>query len=218
MKYAGGIMSVAGYVRKALGPLERHIADFYRGLFFDRIKFVNYIKSSMPALRDAHILDLGCGDGGITSFLAAAFPDAHITGTDVSQDVGRFYRGSLSNVVFEKKAINDIAAQTPSTFDIVVISDVMHHLPAKNHKEFLIQTQKILKPGGHIIIKDWEKDRSLIYFLAYFSDRYISGKKVYFRTSDGWKRFIIDTFGIDVIKNESWIEPWGNNLVFIIQP
>ena len=113
--------------------------------------------------------------------------------------------------------IEDLVAQSVNTFDLVVISDVMHHIAQKSHSEFLLQTRKVLKPGRHLVLKEWEQNRTLIHLMVYLSDRFITGDHCCYRTVREWKEIILGVFGENSIKDQKRIQPWSNNVAFFIK-
>jgi 2-polyprenyl-6-hydroxyphenyl methylase/3-demethylubiquinone-9 3-methyltransferase len=178
---------------------------------------VLHIKRWVPA-DGLRILEVGCGEGMVTSRLAAAYPDSEITGIDITPRVGRMYKGDSKRVAFRQQAIGDFSSENPNSIDLVVLADVMHHVPRDMRKEFLVQVGRSLKRGGHIILKDWMRSRAPIHLLVYSSDRYITGDRVYYRTICEWRSFIEDIFGHGSIKDEARIKPWSSNAAFFIKP
>ena len=73
-----------------------------------------------------------------------------------------------------QQTVQDFATEHPASFDLVVICDVLHHLAWERHAEFLATSVRTLRPGGGLVLKDWEKTSSLVYLLAYLSDRYLT--------------------------------------------
>lgn len=210
-------MDIGPYIRKIFGPFERYVTDLYRAVYFDLTSFVSYIKHSVPVSDNSHILEVGCGEGGVISLLVRSYPNAYITGIDITPRVGRLFCGDRSRVVFVQQSTKDFIIENRSAFDSLIISDVMHHIPPKVHREFLFNIRKAVKSKGFIILKEWERRMTPIHLLSYFSDRCITGDRVFFRTVDEWRDFIKEIFGQDSIKDETRIRPWLNNIVFVIQ-
>lgn len=207
-------MPIGTFVRRLLSPLEKPISDIYRNIFIDLADLTHQIhKWVNPEI----ILELGCGEGALTELLASAYPSSHIIGIDITPRVGRMFQGNLDHVRFEQKSIQEFVAETPQSVDLVVISDVMHHVPWSMHEEFLTYAGKSLKPNGYIVLKDWRKNNSPIHYLCYLFERYITGDKVKYKTTKQFRDMIYKLFGKQSIILESTVRPWKNNIVFLIK-
>lgn len=198
-------------IRKMLGPLEVPVVRLYRGFFFNCPSLARDIRSRCSA---ESILEIGCGEGQLTECLAREFPDASITGIDITPKVGRLFQGDRQRVVFLQQTIQEFVVVHRPRFDLVVICDVLHHVDWQMQGDLLNSAKNTLKPEGNFVIKDWEKAKTLICLLAYISDRYITGDRIRFRTADEFRDLINGTLGIDSIQCEQRYSPWRNNLAF----
>jgi 2-polyprenyl-6-hydroxyphenyl methylase/3-demethylubiquinone-9 3-methyltransferase len=207
-------MAIGPFVRQMLGPLERPVSEVYRGIFVDLTALVEQIKHWGPASK---ILEVGCGEGSMTERIVKTYSNAYITGIDITSRLGRMFQGDLSRVTFRQQTIRDFVVENSCSFDLVIISDVMHHVPWDMHKELLTDAGKALKPGGYLVLKDWERSATPIHLLCYLTDRYITGDRVQHKTADEFRVFIRDVFGANCIKDETRIRPWSNNIAFLVQ-
>jgi len=207
-------MAIGPFVRQLLGPFERSVSDIYRAIFVDLLVLAKQIKDQIPA---ENILEIGCGEGALTEYLSRIYSQAHLTGIDITPRVGRMFQGDLSRVIFKQQPVKDFVDQNQSCFDLVVISDVLHHVPWEMHQDFLADSAKALKSGGYLAIKDWESRSTPIHLLCYLADRYITGDRVKYKTSDELRALIKAVFGEDCINKEIRIRPWSNNIVFFVQ-
>ena len=207
-------MKIGPLVRQMLGSLERPISELYRSIFIDLNAFVGQIKSWTPASK---ILEVGCGEGAVTERLVKIYQSAEITGIDITPQVGRMFHGDKSQVIFKQQTIKDFVAESDSNYDLLILCDVMHHVPPEMHKDLLIDAKQALKPGGLLVLKDWERTKTPIHWLCYFLDRYITGDRVRYKTAREWQKQIQDIFGKHAIIAEKRIAPWPNNIAFLIQ-
>lgn len=214
MKNLNTQMAIGPFVRQMLGPLERPVSELYRSAFVDLTSLVRKIKERIPA---ANILEVGCGEGAVTERLARAYANAHVTGIDITPRIGRMFQGDLKRVSFKQETIKDFAKENCSLFDLVVISDVIHHVAPRMHKEFLADARKALKPGGYLVLKDWERSPMPIHALCYLLDRYITQDRVQYGTAAEFRDIINAVFGSGHISHEARIRPWSNNIVFFIR-
>jgi len=207
-------MAIGPVVRKLFGPLERPVSELYRSIFVDLTALVRQIRQWSPA---TNILEVGCGEGAIVERLVKEYPDANITGIDVSPRVGRMYQGDPKRVTFRQQTIRDFADGQTASFDLLLICDIMHHIPWEIHKDILMDAKRVLKPGSYLVLKDWARYSTPIHFLCYFSDRFITGDRIRYKSTSELRQLIQDVFGPNCIKAETQIRPWKNNVAFLVQ-
>jgi SAM-dependent methyltransferase len=116
--------------------------------------FVPHLKPNM------HVLDCGCGPGGISLGLARLVPQGRVVGVDVEDgqlDIGRqeAQKRGLDNVQFKHASVYDLPFED-STFDAVLVHAMLYHLgePMKALQEL----RRVLKPGGLIGLRDADID------------------------------------------------------------
>ena len=92
------------------------------------------------------ILDLGCGDGGLTTGLAELVPDGQVIGIDASSAMIESARKAhkAENLKFELMDINAIDFE--AEFDVVFSNATLHWV--KDHQRLLRNVYKGLKSGG----------------------------------------------------------------------
>lgn len=110
------------------------------------------------------LLDLGCGTGTLTGMLQSARPQARIAALDIDSavlDIARrkateagvvgisFVQGSASMLPFDD-----------ATFDCIASSLVIHHLTLENKQWALRECQRVMRPGGMLLIADFAAPRS----------------------------------------------------------
>lgn len=208
-------MSIGAQIRRWFGPREADVSNLYRACFFDLGTFTRSIKRWLP---DAgRILEIGCGEGAICERLAALYPQARIVGIDIMPKVGRLFRGDRTRVSFAQQTIQDFAPAHHREFDLVLICDVLHHVPWHLHVDLLRAARGTLRPGGGFVLKDWEKRLNFAHVLSYLSDRYLTGDRIRFGTAWEFRREIHTIFGTNSIERERRFQPWPNNLAFFIR-
>ncbi|MGZ6125105.1 MAG: class I SAM-dependent methyltransferase [Myxococcales bacterium] len=207
-------MSIGQRVRALLGPAEPAIGRAYRSAFFSLPAFADAVRAWTDA---ADILEVGCGDGLATEQLRHAFPRAAITGIDIQAGVGRLFRGDRAGVTFRSEELDPFVARNLGRFDLVVICDVLHHVPSPARTALLLRAADALSEGGALVLKDWERRANLPHLFAWVSDRFITGAQVQFETAQTWRSLLVDALGGEV-QREVRFPPWRNNVAFFMRP
>lgn len=99
------------------------------------------------------LLDAGCGPGPMITILAERYPKRRYTGIDLTPKMietaqkkqipnAKFVVGDCENLPF-----------APDSFDAVICANSFHHYP--NPQAFFVSVQKVLKPNGRLILRDY---------------------------------------------------------------
>lgn len=104
-----------------------------------------------------NVLELGCGSGNLSLFIAHLFPNARLTLVDLSSEMLAKAKDKLvshlDRVVF--KQANFLEVDLPeSAYDWVVSSFALHHLPDPEKRAVYSLIYRWLKPGGILRIAD----------------------------------------------------------------
>ncbi|MEO8889917.1 MAG: class I SAM-dependent methyltransferase [Coleofasciculaceae cyanobacterium] len=104
-----------------------------------------------------HILDLGCGTGSTTLKLKQAFPQAQVTGLDLSPYmlVMADHKAKNAQLNIQWRHGNAEATGLPdASFDLVTASLLFHETPPKVSQSILRECFRLLTPGGEVVILD----------------------------------------------------------------
>jgi len=104
------------------------------------------------------VLDLGCGTGGVTRFLAETYRPARVVGVDI--DPGLIERaakrateaGFAETLTFRTVRLGRLPFADGS-FDVVFSKDAMVHLEDK--EALFAEIFRLLRPGGWVAASDW---------------------------------------------------------------
>lgn len=166
-------MTPGALVRRVLPTrVERLVADAYRDVFVDLDELARTIGSLGVFSR---AVEVGCGEGALASRLSRT-TDAQLLGIDIAADPGRNYTGAPGRASFRQTRVEELVG-AGHTADLVVLSDVVHHVPTDERVAFLRSCRALLTPGGLIVVKEWERRPGIAHALAYGSDRYVSGDR-----------------------------------------
>ncbi|MEM7427664.1 MAG: methyltransferase domain-containing protein [Pseudomonadota bacterium] len=104
------------------------------------------------------VLDLGCGTGGISLFLAETYKPAHMVGLDV--DEGLVDRAASAAEERGLAGVAEFVFAEPgplpfadASFDIVFSKDAMIHIPDK--EALMAEVARVLAPNGTFAACDW---------------------------------------------------------------
>ncbi|HEX6497669.1 MAG TPA: methyltransferase domain-containing protein [Micromonosporaceae bacterium] len=110
------------------------------------------------------VLDVGCGTGYLTRRVARAVaPDGYVVGVDPSSSViGYAADHAPDNGAFEIARAQALP-YADASFDVVVSSLAMHHVPSEDRAAALREMRRVLRPGGRLLIVDYrEQPRHLV--------------------------------------------------------
>lgn len=206
-------MSIGKMGRKMLGPLEPLAVDIYRKPFIDLESVARTLASVCTPSR---IVEIGCGEGVLATELNRAWPDAELLGIDITPQPGRLYRGDPAAATFRSCAADDLAATDAAGFDLVLLCDVLHHVPPPMRAGIVAAARTLVADNGVLAIKDWEHRRDLATAAAYASDRFITGDRIrYFAREELVGLVAPDASDHAELILDAHIPPRRNNLLFI---
>jgi len=170
-------MSPGQIARRLLGPRAfRLVGRAYRRVFVDLRKVV---ESFPPLPEGAEVLDVGGGDGEVVNLLLARFPSVRVTMIDLGENIGTAldsgYRDRVR--VLPKTSVEAYAQQGGRVPDVLILSDVLHHIPIDARPRFFEDLASLVRGRAvTLIVKDVAPEgvRSRC---AYLADRYISGDR-----------------------------------------
>jgi 2-polyprenyl-3-methyl-5-hydroxy-6-metoxy-1,4-benzoquinol methylase len=207
-------MSLGSFIRRMAGPLEPALANGYRSFFFDIDAFADSIADLGCGSR---VVEIGCGEGALISALATRMPDATFLGLDVAPTVGRLFKGDSSRTAFICADAEEVVEVEGGRADLVLICDVMHHVPPGDRDRVWAAALQLVKPEGTIVFKEWIRSASPIYGLGYFSDRFVTGDRIQYQSRKEWAKAIAEVAPLWRIASELSLRPWKSNHAFVLK-
>ena len=181
------------------------ILEFYKPLslwecFYLRTRWrlcpFEKIESLVP--RKGKILDLGCGYGLLANLLAARHPGRSVTGLDLNAtriDVARRSAVGRRNITFYHADLEDIAE---SRFDVIIMTDVLHHIPREKSGRLLSIAVSRLQASGRLIILDVDRVPAWKHYAARTIDRLLNpGAPLYYRSREEMRQ-LLERFSLQV--------------------
>lgn len=164
----------AGYVHAEI--IHRKIVDssFPGGIFAQRKK----VAARAPKAHYDNILDMGCSTAHFTQALQETYPDAKVTGVDLSprtlEHAFRVANAHGWDWKLYQRAAEDTEFESES-FDLVASYILLHEVPAAAIEAIFAEAFRVLKPGADMIMSDvsryadldklsvWKADQGALY-------------------------------------------------------
>ncbi|MFJ7966459.1 class I SAM-dependent methyltransferase [Streptomyces sp. NPDC096324] len=113
------------------------------------------------------VLDVGCGTGYLTRRMAAVVgPRGTVTGVDPSPSVLAYARrrrgaGQGAACAYREGVAENLDFQDGS-FDTVVTSLMLHHLPEELRPAALAEMGRVVRPGGRLLVVEFRPPRGAL--------------------------------------------------------
>lgn len=158
------------FYQKCLGPRLKYSSGYYEHgteSLAQAEEAMLALTCSRARLADGQdILELGCGWGSLTLWMAEKYPRARITGVSHSRTqrehiLGEAQRRGLANVSIITCDMNDFSAPAGG-FDRVVSVEMFEHM--KNWPRLMAHIARWLRPGGHFFAHVFTHSRFAYHF------------------------------------------------------
>ncbi len=185
------------------------------------LRFLEEIEQYLPD--KGVILDLGCGFGLFSLFMAARKPNTHVVGLDISAARLEIAREAarklgLSNVTYLQR---DLRTWHPDqTIAGAYALDIFHHLPPENGNRLLAELFACIEPGGRFLLKDIDTmPRGMLWF-TYLLDVLMSPRDdFHYRSAGAWLRQLRDSGFAPIHLHYLWdILPYPHILLICDKP
>lgn len=194
---------------------DEELAAGYKKKNFIQAKFDfidEQLKWSGAPANVKSILDVGCGIGGTSRYLAKKFPDATVTGISISDaQIARATQlakvQGVPNAKFELK--DALKMDYPdNSFDLVWAIESGEHMPDK--KRYVEEMARVLKPGGTLVFATWcqreeppefsPSERKTLDFL------YGEWTHPYFISIEEYTRLMSGTGVLENVSSDDWVK------------
>jgi 2-polyprenyl-3-methyl-5-hydroxy-6-metoxy-1,4-benzoquinol methylase len=155
--------------------------------------FLEEIEQYLPETGD--ILDLGCGFGLFSLFMASCRPNARIIGMDINQRRLAVARSSaaklgIRNVSFLHQDLREWRPDRQIAGAYAL--DVFHHIPEDTGNSLLRDLFYHLEPGGRFLLKDIDTTNRAKLLFTYALDLLMSPRDQFsYRSANVWQQTLL---------------------------
>jgi ubiquinone/menaquinone biosynthesis C-methylase UbiE len=118
------------------------------------------------------VLDVGCGTGSLAIAAKHHVGDrGQVSGIDASPEMiarATSKAAKARSGVSFKTAVAEALPFADATFDVVLSTLMLHHLPRKVRQQCLGEIRRVLKPEGRVLVVDFGKPQERSGVLAHF--------------------------------------------------
>ncbi len=126
-----------------------------------RTQVLNFINQ-----KDTMILDVCTGTATNAIAIAQRYKKARVIGIDRSKEMLHIAKNKVRKNEFNNIKLYEMDATKTgfedNTFDVVLISLVLHEVPEAIAENILKETKRILKQGGKLLIIEWEEPKCFL--------------------------------------------------------
>lgn len=132
------------------------------------------------------LLDVGCGSGDLLAAAAAREAGAVLVGIDPDEDALELASHKITGTIHAAELHQGLAEQLPfedESFDLVSMTRLLAGLAPRERSQTLREAWRVLRPGGRLLIADWEDEPKGIEALVTYPWRLV--RDTFFRGSGG---------------------------------
>jgi len=140
----------------------QHYDSLVKLMLLGRDKTLRRMTAEMAGIRPGDsVLEVGCGTGELAiAAKALAGASGQVHGIDAAPEMIAVARSKVAqagiDITFRLEPIEALSFADDS-FDVVLSSLMMHHLPSDLKRRGLAEIYRVLKPGGHVFILDMKR-------------------------------------------------------------
>ncbi len=102
---------------------------------------------------DQNVLEIGCGVGTMTKLLCDRVVNGRILANDISAKSIEMAQAALANYKNVEFLVGDMVhLEIDRTFDVILLPDVLEHIPIADHATLFQKLSALLAPDGMIVI------------------------------------------------------------------
>lgn len=181
--------------------LKKTLNEYKDGVFGEFFSFIRVWDAPFEEInkivpRRGNIIDLGCGEGILTNYLAISSVARKLIGIEIDKKRLKMANKNISNVSFKFGDITKVKIQKS---DAIILSHVLHHLPSFELQVLVLKNcYQVLKDDGKLIIVEVSPKFSFKYFITLITDHFLVPilfenrlySPIYFRKKTDWETLL----------------------------
>lgn len=116
---------------------------------FTAERYRRVIEAAQP-LSGKRVLDYGCGDGALLSWIAKTVNGGEAVGFDPNEEAQRLASEKLAERGVRASVVSDLRELEDGSFDRVLCSEVIEHV--HDVQGLLAEIHRVLRPGGRAVL------------------------------------------------------------------
>jgi 2-polyprenyl-3-methyl-5-hydroxy-6-metoxy-1,4-benzoquinol methylase len=182
--------------------------SFNRTFAYIRFWDAPFYEVELKVPKSGRILELGCGEGIMSNYLAVCSPERRVTGIDIDRARIPHADKGLENTNF---MYGDVLEDRLPTADAILLNHMLHHLPSFAAQELLLKKcAATLDRGGHLVIAEVNRGPTLKYLLGWLVDVIVVptlfegavyNPNIFHRSSKDWEALLkVNNFTVESLE------------------
>lgn len=185
------------------------------------LRFLEEIEQYLPPA--GTLLDLGCGFGLFSLYMAASKPHARIIGLDINSTRLDIARSSAQKLGIENISFirQDLRTWKPDQKIAGAYAlDIFHHIPVESGNRLLQELGAHIEPRGKFLLKDIDTDPRGMLLFTFLLD-FLMGPRsqFYYRSAGAWQRQLAQSGFAPIYIHYLWdVLPYPHILLICDKP
>jgi len=128
--------------------IQQNIWELKGSLLIRQVRRAEVVKQMLKHSKAKQILDIGCAEGFITSYLSQL--QAQVVGIDIDQNL-KIAKNKVKNAEFIQASITHLPFKDGS-FEAATLLEILEHLPNAAISKGIAEVNRVLKSGGTLIV------------------------------------------------------------------
>jgi ubiquinone/menaquinone biosynthesis C-methylase UbiE len=128
--------------------MSQNIWELRGSLLIRQMKRAQLVKHTLKRSKAKFILDVGCAEGFVTSFLSQL--PAYVIGIDIDESI-KIAKTKVKNAYFVYASITHLPFKDGS-FEAVTLLEILEHLPNAAINKGIAEVDRVLTSGGTLIV------------------------------------------------------------------